>query len=78
MRIARNASHNETGAEGFGNHESCEPLGGVAAPTFFWGGEAARARVRRSIQRLILMGVWRDSFAANENEETGVIRVLPR
>jgi len=27
---------------------------------------------------LILMGVWRDSFAANEIEETGVIRRLSR
>jgi hypothetical protein len=33
----------------------------VAAPTFFWGGEAARATGGFIATRLILMGVWRDS-----------------
>jgi hypothetical protein len=48
----------------------CEsPLGHAAAPTFFWGGEAARATIAA---RLILMGVWRDSSQPNF-EETGVV-----
>lgn len=38
-----------------------EPIGRVAAPTFFWGGEAAKATGRFTAARLILMGVWRDS-----------------
>lgn len=38
-----------------------EPIGREAAPTFFWGGEAARATGRLIAARLILMGVWRDS-----------------
>ena len=41
-----------------------EAIGHVAAPTFFWGGHAARATGRFIAVHLILMGVWRDSFAA--------------
>jgi hypothetical protein len=39
----------------------CEkPLGHAVAPTFFWGGQAARARDGYLVVRF-LMGVWRDS-----------------
>jgi hypothetical protein len=40
----------------------CEKsFGRGAAPTFFWGGQTARASGRRIAAGLILMGVWRDS-----------------
>jgi hypothetical protein len=38
-----------------------ETIGHAAAPTFFWGGEAARATGSFIAARLILMGVWHDS-----------------
>jgi hypothetical protein len=49
-----------------------EPIGHGAAPTFFWGGKAARATGSIIAARLILMGVWRDS-SQPRSEETGVI-----
>jgi hypothetical protein len=41
---------------------SVQSFGHEAAPTFFWGGIAARAMAGHR-QRLILMGDWCDSFA---------------
>jgi len=52
----------------------CEAsLGHATAPTFFWGGEAARATGSVIAARLILMGVWRDSSQPSI-EETGVLQ----
>ena len=52
--------------------ECDESIGLAAAPTFFWGGEAARATGSVIAARLILMGVWRDSSQPND-EETGAV-----
>jgi hypothetical protein len=46
------------------------PLDAAAAPTFFWGGEAAKATGSVIAARLILMGVRRDS-SQPRSEETG-------
>jgi hypothetical protein len=60
-------------AQGFRQPWVCdEPIGHVAAPTFFWGGKAAKATGSLIAVRLILMGVWRDS-SQPRFEETGVI-----
>jgi len=42
-RIARDVSQQGVGAGEAGSHESVKSIGHEAAPTFFWGGQAARA-----------------------------------
>jgi hypothetical protein len=42
-RIARDVSHKWIGADSSAAMVLCELLGHEAAPTFFWGGKAARA-----------------------------------
>jgi hypothetical protein len=39
-------------------------IGHEAAPTFFWGGKGRQGESSITADRLILMGDWRDSFAA--------------
>src|ERR1700693_5544126 len=72
-RIACNASQPGIGARPSGSHGSVRnPLDAAAAPTFFWGGKAARATGSRIAARLILMGVWRDSSQPRFEETGGV------
>lgn len=40
-------------------------IGRGTTPTFFWGGLGLPRRTQFIAFRLILMGGWRDSFAAN-------------
>ena len=57
----------------FGSHGSVtHRLDAAAAPTFFWGGNAARASGGFIATGLILMGVWRDSSQPYA-EETGAV-----
>ena len=62
-RIARDASQQGVGA-GAGSHRSVQSIGREAAPTFFRGGQKPPGRRQNTADRLILMGDWRDSFAA--------------
>jgi hypothetical protein len=71
-RIARNASQQRIGADVSVATGLCEFIGRAAAPTFFWGGEAAKATGSVIAARLFLMGVWRDSTQPRLEETGGV------
>ena len=60
-RIACNASHPWIGADTSAARKFVQPIGRIAVPKFFWGGEATRATgTGCTAARLIHMGVWRD------------------
>ena len=65
-RIARDASQQGVGCwrRKAGSHRSVQSIGREAAPTFFRGGQKPPGRRQNTADRLILMGDWRDSFAA--------------
>ena len=72
-RIARDASQQWIGADYLAALDLCKLHGRIASPTFFWGGETARATGNLLYaNRLIPMGVWRDPSQPG-TEETGAL-----